>query len=143
MKVKTVSQTSDAWKASHSYIPGRYSAGIDATDGWQAAATSEQAKTAYVQGVQDAIARGAREKGLQGVSDGEWKNLAKVKGSANIGVGMRQAVPKYNEKMGKVLNVLAGVSLGPRTSDPSANIDARVKPQAMALHEAKKRGDFQ
>ncbi|KKK98544.1 hypothetical protein LCGC14_2641710 [marine sediment metagenome] len=48
---------------------------------------------------------------------------------------MAAAEGKMQTGLGKVLAVIQGVTLAPRTTDPMANIDNRVKPIAAALHK--------
>lgn len=142
MKVKSVSETTAAWQASHSRVPQAYSAGIARTDGWQAAANSASAKANYEAGISAAIAEDRRGKGLAAVSDAAWKQKAQNKGSKNILTGLAEAVPDYQNQMGKVVSVLQGVNLPARTTDGMTNLTQRAGAVVTALENAKKAGQF-
>ena len=72
---------------------------------------------------------------------GAWRNMAMNKGAASIAEGMRQGQAKYEKNFSPILNAIKGAvdSLPPRSTDPMADVDARLKPVAMAAHSAGKR----
>ena len=97
------------------------------------------AEPLYAAKVQESIANGSRVKGLQKTSTAEWRKNAQEKGSVRIGPGMTAALPKFNRGITEVISTIEGVSIAPRTADPMANIDARVKPIAQALYDMKRK----
>jgi len=137
VKTKGISATTKAWKDAQGSVPSKYKDGVARTTNWQASAIEGESN--YVAGVQDAISRGARAKGIADVSDSEWKEAATKKGASRIGPGMAAAEPKYTRKMGEVISTIEGVSIAPRTQDPMSNIDNRVKPIAKALYDMKRK----
>ena len=52
---------------------------------------------------------------------------------------MQESLPKMRTGMGEVLSVIEGVTIAPRTADPMANVDNRVKPIVSALAKMKQR----
>ena len=136
VRTKGAAATQANYQAAIGTVPGKYKSGIDRTQGWQADAIAGE--DLYGQAVQEAVADRRRAKGLQRVSDSEWKAAAGGKGAERIGRGMSASLPKYGAAMGEVLQVIESVSIGERTTDPDTNIDNRVKPIARALHDWKR-----
>lgn len=135
VETKSMEQTQKNWEASHGRIPGAYADGVKgAKDVIAKAIAGEEL---YAQKVQEAIASKRRAKKLAEVSDEQWRSAAIEKGAARIGPGMNAAKAKYNKGMGRVLSTIQGVSIAPRTADPMANIDNRVKPIVAALAKLK------
>jgi len=118
-------------------VPGKYKDGVGrATDTIENAIASQDL---YVAKVQESIVNGSRVKGLQKTSTAEWKAAAQSKGASRIGAGMTAALPKFQSGIGNVISTIEGVQLAPRTADPMANIDNRVKPIAKALYDMKRK----
>jgi len=91
----------------------------------------------YAAKVQEAISKGSRAKALAKVSDEDWRKAALEKGAARIATGMAASKDKFRNGMGTVLSTIESVSIAPRTADPMANVDNRVKPIVAALHKLK------
>lgn len=135
VETKSMEQTQKNWEASHGRIPGAYSDGVkNAKD---VIAKAIAAEDLYAQKVQEAVASKRRARKLAEVSDEQWRAAALEKGAARIGPGMAAAKAQYNKGMGRVLSTIQGVTIAPRTSDPMANIDNRVKPIVAALAKLK------
>jgi len=137
VKTKGIEATAANWRGAIGSVPARYKAGIMKADN-----TIENAIAAedlYAAKVQEAIANKSRVKGLQKTSTAEWKQRASELGSARIAAGMTAAEPKFKKGMSEVLNTIESVSIGERTADPMANVDARVKPLVRALYDMKRR----
>lgn len=96
---------------------------------------SKAAEELWKTKMQDAIARNARSKGLDKVTEADWKNASTTKGAANIRGGMTAGKEKYSRGMGEVLATLQGITLAPRTADVAANVTNRVLPIATTLHD--------
>ena len=134
---KSLEQTRANWKSSHGRIAAAYSQGVDnARDVINKAIAGEQN---YAAGVQEAIASGARSRGLSKVSDADWKRAAKEKGATRIVSGMVASEGKFASGMAQNLQTIQSVSIPPRTQDGMANIDNRLKPIAAALIEQSRR----
>ena len=91
--------------------------------------------------VQKAVANGRFENGVAGKAT-EYQNMASTKGFANYGGGITAGTAKYIVKIGKVLNVIGGVTLpppGPRNSPQNYSRSAAI---GNALNAAKMAGQF-
>lgn len=109
-------------------VPQLYSEGIDRTTSWKANATSQQSETNYKEGINKAISEGRRIKGLNKVTDEEWKQMSKDKGSANIAKGMELGKQKYLQNVTAPMNaaIAAIKSAPPKTTDYKANVQNRL-----------------
>ncbi len=137
VKTKGIGATMDNWKGAIGGVPAKYKKGIQgATDTIEKAIAAEDL---YAAKVQEAIASGARVRGLQKTSTAEWKARASELGSARIAAGMTAATDKMQRGMTEVLAVIEGVNIAERTADPIANVDGRVKPIVRALYDHKRK----
>lgn len=134
---KGLDQTRKNWEASHGRVPQAYSEGISAAK--DVIAKGVAAEALWAQKVQEAIASGRRAKQLQKVTDEDWRRAALDKGAARIATGMAASKEKYASGMAEVLSVIEGVTIAPRSADPMANVDGRVKPIVAALAKMKDR----
>lgn len=132
---KSNEQATKNWEGAIGRVPAAYSEGVaNAKDVIAKAIAGEEL---YAQKVQEAIASKKRARKLAEVSDEQWRAAAIDKGAARIGPGMTAAKAKFSTGIGKVLDVIRGVTIAPRVADPMANIDNRVKPIVAALHKLK------
>lgn len=115
-------------------VPARYKAGVEKTSGWKEAAIQGQAL--YEARMQDPNVLKRREKGLQNVSDADWKNNVLAKGVQRIATGMESSASKQSANYEPIRAALESVTLPPRSADPMANIDNRVKPIVKAIVDA-------
>ena len=129
MVLKTKEQAKQNLEAAIAYIPERYKAGVQQAD-WFGPASSAQAETNYAASVQKAITGKTRQKGIQKVTNEDWKNAAIAKGAPIIGERLRSALDKYAARWGpmydKVTSTVNG--LPPKTTDFMANINNRLVP---------------
>ena len=132
---KSLDQTQKNWEASHGRVPEAYSAGVRGAK--DVIAKGVAAEPLYAQKVQEAISAGRRAKKLAEVSDEQWRQAALEKGAARIATGMAASKQKFNSGMAKVLSTIQGVTIAPRSADPMANVDGRVKPIVAALAKMK------
>lgn len=132
---KSLDQTQKNWEASHGRVPQAYSEGVRGAK--DVIAKGIAAEDLYAQKVQEAIASKRRAKKLALVSDEQWRAAALDKGASRIATGMAASKQKFNTGMSKVLSTIQSVSIAPRTSDPMANVDNRVKPIVAALAKLK------
>lgn len=128
------------YDSSISFVRDRYVSGLDGAD-WKSKASSNEAEALYAEKITKAISSKSRQRGINAVSNEDWLNAAKTKGANSIQEGMRQGKDKYNKNFAPVLSAMnnAAASLKPRTVDINTNIDNRVKPVAMAAHNASRR----
>jgi len=135
VETKSLEQTRKRWEAAHGRVPGAYKEGIQAAKDWQGPAIA--AEELWAAKVAEAAAAKRRARRIAEVTNEQWKTAAAEKGSARIGPGMAAAKEKYAKGMAAVLETIRNVSLPPRTTDPMANIDNRVKPIVAALKKLK------
>ena len=132
---KSLDQTQKNWEGAIGRVPSAYSDGVKGAKDVIAKAIA--AEDLYAAKVQEAIAKKLRAKKLAEVSDEEWRSAALDKGASRIGPGMTASKQKFNTGISKVLSTIQGVSIAPRTADPMANVDNRVKPIVAALAKLK------
>lgn len=137
VQTKGLEATVNNWKAAQGSVPAKYKAGIMAANNTIERAI--EAEDLYAAKVQEAISNRSRVKGLQRTSTAEWKQRASELGTARIAAGMAAAEPKFRKGMADVLSTIEATTIGERTADPMANIDARVKPIAQALYDMKRK----
>jgi len=75
---------------------------------------------------------------VSNVSNAEWQAAAANKGAARIGPGMQAGADKRTRNFEPFRTAIESVTLPDRTTDPIANVDARVKPIVQALVDTKK-----
>lgn len=124
------------WEDAIGSVPARYKEGVEGATNWQTKAI--EGEGLYAEKVQEAISAKRRASGIASVSDADWKNAAANKGATRIGPGMSASKGKFGRGIADVLNTIQGVQIGPRTADPMANVDNRVKPIVSALAAMKK-----
>ena len=132
---KSNEQTQKNWEASHGRVPAAYAEGVRGAKDVIAKAIAGEAL--YAQKVQEAVASGRRARKLAEVSDEQWRAAALDKGASRIATGMVASKAKYQRGIGRVLDTIRSVNLAPRSADPMANVDNRVKPLVKALHDLK------
>ena len=133
---KPLAQVQKKWEGSIGRVPSAFTEGVDLAK--DVIAKGVAGEELYAVKVQEAIAAKRRAEKLAEVTDAEWKSAAKDKGAKRIGGGMTAAKMKFNKGISEVLTVIQGVEIAPRTADPIANVDNRVKPIVAALAAMKK-----
>lgn len=134
---KTIQQAAENLRNVAPLIGARYTIGINNAD-WQGPASSEQAEQNWGQGVQRAIASGARREGILAVSNQQWQTAATTKGAPVIGQRIVDSISKYSQNFGPILQAIGAVSqnLPPRTASASQNVTNRLLPVIRAAMEA-------
>lgn len=134
VKIKSQAQIRAAYESAIPVVAGRYKVGVEGTNNWQSKAIEGQAL--YVTRMQDQSVLSRREKGLQKVSDAEWKQNALNKGVSRIGPGMQAGAGKQAANYEPIRLAIEATTLAPRTGDAMQNIDNRVKPIVQAAMNA-------
>jgi len=117
-------------------VPEKYKRRVQQTTGWKEAAIAGE--KAYREKMEAVLAEERRAKGLDKVTEDEWKKAAVEKGARVIARNMEYAAPKRKAKYEPFRSALDGLELPDKTADPMANIDNRLKPVVRALVETKK-----
>jgi len=135
VRVKTVETARAHLEAAIAVIPARYREAVKVAVWKEPAIAGEELWGAAVSA---AAAERRRAKGIEKVTDDEWRRLADVKGGARIGPGIREGLPKYERNWAPYRAAIEATEIGPKTIDPLANVDNRVKPIVSALVAKKK-----
>ena len=139
VKVPDISRVADKWERKASAAVADYEEGVkNPREDWKSATLA--AKDAYYAALQQIIANKTWEKGVARVDTSYWQKMCLEKGRARYSEGIRLGKSKYIERMGKVLDILKGITLPPRKprGDP-ANLE-RVRIIMDTLHKAKVEG---
>lgn len=138
VKIKSSAQIDSNYKNAIGRVPGAYKSGVLATTDWQEKASSNEAEDLWKQKIAEAAAANRRQKAVSQVSNSEWQSKAANVGSTRIGQGMSANADKRTKNFEPYRSAIEGVVLQPRSADPMANVDARVKPIVSALVDTKK-----
>ena len=138
VKIKSSAEIAKKWDDAIGRVPAAYKSGIAGTTDWAEKASSDEAENLWKEKIDEAAAAKRRQKAVSAISNEEWKGAAMDKGAARIGAGMSAAKSKRTANFEPYRSAIEGVSLPPKSADPMANIDARVKPIVNALVEMKK-----
>ncbi len=135
VKVKDAATRRRNYEASLGTVPAKYQAGIQSTTGWKDSAI--QGQGLYEEKMRDANVLARREKGLQRVNEADWKNKAAGIGAQRIASGMKEGAEKQSRNYEPYAQALSSLELPPRSADPMANIDGRVKPVVQRMVDTK------
>ncbi len=110
------------------------------TPSWQAKAVSEDAENLYSAKVTAAIANKSRQKGVQKVSDGEWKGSVTATPSTTYSTATQTKAPKARKNFAPAAAVIdaAQAALPARVADGHQNLVNRAGPIVDALIAYKK-----
>jgi len=136
MRVKSSAEIDANYKNSLGKVPENYKRGVSGVTDWKEKAIGGQALYQEQMSKPEVLSR--REKGLQNVSNEEWKNKAQNVGATRIASGMAANADKRAKNFEPFRNELANMELPARTSDPRANVNNRVGMIAERLAELKK-----
>ncbi|MCD6094171.1 MAG: hypothetical protein J7J51_05240 [Candidatus Omnitrophica bacterium] len=140
VKTKPIDLVVRKWKDRASIATEDYKAGVlNPRREWEEGAKS--ANDAWKAGIQDAIARDAYVKGVEGKNE-KWKRKASTVGATRYAQGVAAGVDEYKAKMSKVLSIIGAIELPPRGPRGAEQNYERVKAIGKALHEARKRGEI-
>jgi len=129
MVLKTKEEARANFEAAVSYIPARYTAGVQKAD-WLTPAKSDQAEKNYADQVSKAVAAKTRQKEIAKVTNEDWRNAAVNKGAAIIGARITDALPKWAAEWGPKYDMVASkvATLPPKGVDWRNNINTRLVP---------------
>lgn len=134
MKVKSRAESEANYKAAIPSVAAKYSQGVQSATGVIEASKAGQALYVERMQNQDVLARRAR--GLEGVTDQDWKKAALEKGAARIGPGMQAGATKQQQNWEPCRQFLESTTLPPRTGDTRTNVMNRVVPIAEGMQRA-------
>jgi hypothetical protein len=125
------------YTASIAGVPAAYGAGIQRTSDWKGKALAGQGLYEEQMRNQEVLSRRAR--GLEKVSETDWKNKATSLGVTRIAAGMQAGAQKQADNYEATAEALRAVELPARVADPVQNIQNRVVPIVLAAVNSKKR----
>lgn len=135
LKVKSIAVASEKFVNRASQATGDYKEGVNSTN--DQAEKAIAAEDAYVAGVQDSIARGARVAGLQKSGNQKWKERTMNLGAGRYASGVKAGQGEYQKNTAPYLNTLAGLNLTPRGPKGSPENYNRAQEVGQALHAQK------
>lgn len=86
----------------------------------------------------EALDAGRREKGIEAVTDADWRSRTVSKGGPTMAGNMKGSSSKWSTKFQPYKSALEAVDLPAKTADVDANIDNRLRPIVHALVAKKK-----
>lgn len=128
MKVKAQSDIKKNYEQSTSIVTDRYKTGVQ-NGAWKDPALAGQ--DLYVAKMQDPNVLGRRNKGINKVSDDQWRGAATTKGAPVIAARMKDASGKQASNFEPYRAALEGMTLPAKTTDPAQNVMNRVTPIAV------------
>lgn len=134
MKVKSSAEIKANFEQSTSIVTPRYTKGVSSAM-WKDAAIDGQ--DLYVQTMQNPTILARREKGINKVSDEQWRSAAQTKGAPVIAQRMKDASQKQVSGFEPYRSALESMTLPARTTDPAQNVANRVTPIAVKFREIK------
>ncbi len=137
VKVKPLDEIKKHYREGATVAPTRYKDGVTRA-AWKESAASREAEELFKAKMSEALAEERRRKAIEKLTDEDWRKPALEKGATRIGPGMTAAVDKHAARFAPFRSALEGLTLPPKSADPIANVDNRVKPVVEVLVAKKK-----
>lgn len=135
VKVKSEQAIKSNYEASTTDVGRRFEQGVQGAD-WRESALAGQ--DLYVEQMSKSEILARRSRGIEKVSDAEWRTATVSKGRNIIGDRMKKASQKQIDGYRPYRTLLEGISLPPKTADPVQNTMNRVIPIVEAQANLKK-----
>jgi hypothetical protein len=135
VKVRPESERSANYKGAAAEAQRRWVPAVNRAE-WQAPSLAGQDLYATQMSKPDVQAR--RGISIAKVADTEWRATTVKKGGTILATRMSDATDKQVAGFRPFASALEGVTLEPKTDDPDANVDNRVKPIVRAMVNTKK-----
>lgn len=134
--VKSVQNSSQKWARRAGSASDEYKRGVESTQAdWEKATTG--AREAWKQGINDAAARGAFEKGVTAAGNARWRKMAGEKGPSRFAEGVAVGESDYAQGVQPFLDLIARTDLPARGATGSEGNYARVATLGKALRSLK------
>lgn len=138
LRVRSLDQAADKWARRASVAGPDYEAGVRGAGGaWEAA--TKAAGDSWKQGVTQAAARGAFEKGVGAAGGSKWEQKSIEKGPSRFAQGVAVSQGDYTSKVGPYLSAIASLNLPPRGPSGDPRNLQRVTMVADTLAKLKRR----
>lgn len=138
LRTRSLDQAADKWSRRASVAGPDYEAGVRGAGGaWEAA--TKAAGDSWKQGVTQAAARGAFEKGVAAAGGTRWEQKSIEKGPSRFAQGVAVSTGDYASKFGPFLSAIASLNLPPRGPAGDPRNLQRVTIVAETLSKLKRR----
>jgi len=129
MVMKTRAEAKANLENAISFIPERYTLGVQKAD-WLGPAASDSAEKNFADGIAKAVADKRRQKAIKTLTNEEWRSAAVDKGSGVIGERIRASLDKYDANFGPMYEQVQNKvnALPARTVNWRDNIQKRLVP---------------
>lgn len=134
VRVKSETDIKANYEKSTGDVGRRFEIGVKTAD-WQSNAKEGQALYEEMMAKAEVLAR--RLKGIDRVSDAEWRSQTITKGKGIIGSRMKMASGKQIDRYRPYRNLIEGIDLPAKTADVETNIANRCVPIAVAQRKLK------
>jgi|SRR5579859_2710699 len=133
---KTPQQATDKWQRRVAQAGQDYTAGVQNATGWADKAVAAAGRRNA--GLQQAIASGTIDAGIQRTGDAGWKNKTVAKGPANWAAGVAKAAPAMLQGQQKLSGFLSAgdAAVASMPQDTVEQRLARANAYALAVHNA-------
>lgn len=138
IRVKPAGEIASKWARVSAQRDQDYKAGVSDT-GVEWAKNAAAAEETYAAGVQEAIGRGAFEKGIARAGDEKWRRKTTEVGTQRWAPGIRAAEGDFEEGFAPFREALERVDLPPRAPRGDPRNLERVAAVARALSERRRR----
>jgi hypothetical protein len=135
VKVKPESECKTNYEQSTTLVPARFTAGVNAAT-WQGEAIAGQ--SLYIAQMSNMEILSRREKGINRISDAQWRTDTVTKGAPIIGTRMKAASDKQITGFRPYRSALEATSLPPRVADQMQNLLNRAGAIVTAMVNTKK-----
>ena len=135
MKVKSIASAAQKFVTRASAATGDYKEGVNNTNDQSEKAIA--AEEAYVAGITESIARGARVAGLQKAGNAKWKERTLVLGAGRFATGIKAGEAEYKKNTEPYFAKLNSLTLSPRGPKGSPENYQRASEVGQALHQHK------
>jgi hypothetical protein len=132
--VPTREERKKKYLAATNGVAASYGAGIARTVDWKEKAIGGQGL--YEEQMRKPEVLSRRTKGLEAVSNEQWKAKAATLGVQRIAAGMIEGADRQAANYEPIAEALRALTLPARTSDPMQNIDNRTKAVVQAARRA-------
>lgn len=137
-RVKAASTIAEKWQRVAPTRQQDYEAGIkDPSVDWQRA--TEASRESFEAGVQEAIQRGAFQRGVAAAGNARWQEKTVNVGAGRWTGGIRAAATDYEKAMEPVVQVIERTVLPPRGPRGDPRNYQRAEAMGRALSEARRR----
>lgn len=136
IKTKSIERTVAKYQQRVAVAGPEYKAGImNPKRAWDEGAID--AAGTWGSAIQEAVSRGAFEKGVRDAGNSKWQTMSDKKGTARFSQGVDAGLPYYRQGMQQNLSIIEGTTLGVRGPKGSAQNYERSKTVGESLRAAK------